>query len=244
MSAAGASPNAVIIGATSGIGLSLALLLSKEGWRVGITGRRVPLLEEAAAKMPGESFVQEMDVTREDSADQLEELIARMGGMDIFIYNAGVGYQNPDLNVGRELKTVATNVEGFTRLTNVALQYFMKQGKGHLVGISSVAANRGNRRAPAYFASKAYLSHYLQGIRQKFVAAKIPITVTDIQPGYVDTPMIEARKAFWVISAEVAAIQIVDAIKKKKAHAYVPRRWRLVAWLQKSLPGCIYNRWG
>lgn len=244
MNSPASRPNAIVVGATSGIGRSLALLFSKEGYRVGITGRRTALLEEVAAEMPGEVFVQSMDVTRGESVDELEALIARMGGLDLFVYNSGVGYQNPELNLSRELETVATNVEGFTRLVNVAFRRFVAQGRGHLVGISSIAANRGNRRAPAYFASKAYLSHYLQGLRQKCVHEKLPITVTDIQPGYVDTPMIDARKAFWVVGVEVAARQIAAAIRDKKSHAYVPRRWRLIAWLQKTVPDSLYNRFG
>ncbi len=202
------------------------------------------LLEELRAAMPNAAFVRQMDVTRSESAEQLTDLIAEMGGLDLFIYNAGVGYQNPELNVTKEMKTVATNVEGFTRLTNAALHYFLAQGRGHLVGISSIAALRGNRRAPAYFASKAYLSHYLQGIRQKMVREKIPITVTDIQPGYVDTPMIDTRKAFWVISAEEAARQMVSVIGKKKSHAYVPPRWRCISWVLNTVPDFLYNRLG
>lgn len=233
---------AIVIGATSGIGRSLALVLSREGYRVGITGRRLALLEELKSEMVEESLIQEMDVTRQEAKGQLDGLIEAMGGVDLIVYNAGVGYQNPELSLTKEMKTVATNVEGFTLLVNIAMQHFMQQGSGHLVGISSIAAIRGNRKAPAYFASKSFISSYLAGLQQKVVQGKMSITVTDIKPGFVDTPMIDASRVYWCCTADKAAEQIYDAIRNKKLHAYITPRWRLVAWALKCIPDFIFNR--
>ncbi len=234
--------NAIVIGATSGIGWHLALVLAREGYRVGITGRRRPLLDELHNKIGENCFVQEMDVTHPGAKDQLNDLISRMGDVHLFIYNSGVGYQNPELDVTKEMKIVATNVEGFTLLSNLAMQHFIEKGSGHLVGISSIAAIRGNRKAPAYFASKSFMSSYVQGLQQLVGHQKLPITITDIKPGFVDTPMIDARRAYWVCSAEKAAEQIYGAIRDKKNHVYITPRWRLVAWILKCLPNFIFNR--
>ena len=68
------------------------------------------------------------------------------------------------------------------------------------------------------------------------------ITITDIQPGFVDTAMAQGENLFWVASPEKAATQIYTAILKKKNHAYVTKRWRLIAWVLKILPDFIYNR--
>ncbi len=233
---------AIVIGATSGIGWSLAQVLSRAGYRVGITGRRTAKLEELQREIGEDCFVQKMDVTRPQAEEQLNNLIGRMEQVDLIIYNAGVGYQNPELDVAKEIKTVATNVEGFTLLANLAMKYFKEQGGGHFVGISSIAAIRGNRKAPAYFASKSFISSYLAGLQQMVTHNKLPITVTDIKPGFVDTPMIDARNAYWVCTADQAAEQIVQAIRAKKNHAYITRRWRLVAWVLKCVPDFIFNR--
>jgi short-subunit dehydrogenase len=122
------------------------------------------------------------------------------------------------------------------------MRYFIKQKSGHLVGISSIASIRGNEVAPAYAASKAFVSTYLEGMMRKTAKAHLPIAITDIQPGFVDTPMAKADKLFWVASPEKAARQIFSAILKKKEKAYITKRWVLVAWVLKLLPRYLYKR--
>ena len=95
--------------------------------------------------------------------------------------------------------------------------------------------------APAYNASKAFVSNYLQGLRQKFSKLRLPIIVTDVQPGFVDTAMAKGD-VFWVTSPKQAAQQIFDAIRKQKKHVYVSKRWRLVAWLLKAAPDWLYHK--
>ena len=86
------------------------------------------------------------------------------------------------------------------------------------------------------------MSSYLAGLRQKVVKEKLPITITDIKPGYVDTVMIDPKKAFWMSSSDEAARQIMCAIQNKRSHAYITKRWRLIGWLLKCVPDFIYNR--
>jgi short-subunit dehydrogenase len=86
------------------------------------------------------------------------------------------------------------------------------------------------------------VSSYLQGLRKKASKANVPITVTDIQPGFVDTALARGENLFWVASAPEAARQICQAILARRSHAYVTKRWRLVAWLLKSLPDSLYHR--
>ena len=96
--------------------------------------------------------------------------------------------------------------------------------------------------APAYNASKAYQIHYLEGLRQKARRLKLPITITDIRPGFVDTDMAKGEGKFWVVPKEKAARQIYSHIKRKSDIAYISKRWRLIALLLKSLPHNIYRR--
>ncbi len=127
-------------------------------------------------------------------------------------------------------------------MANVAFNYFEKKGSGHIVGISSIAALRGASDSPAYNASKAYMSNYLQGLRQKAYKSGLSITITDIQPGFVNTSMAQGRGLFWVASVSDAAIQIYNAIDSKKKHAYITARWRIIAWLLKVMPDWLYNK--
>lgn len=89
----------IIIGASSGIGSELARVFSERGYTVGLTARRLDLLSELQKKLPGESFIQRMDVSESDEAIRiLEELIKTMGGADIVVVSAGTGFLNPDLS--------------------------------------------------------------------------------------------------------------------------------------------------
>ncbi len=133
-------------------------------------------------------------------------------------------------------------MSGFAALVNVAMRHFMEKGSGHLVGISSIAALRGGRESPAYNASKAFDSNYLEGLQQKVRKSGLPITITDIKPGFVNTAMAKGDGIFWAAEPEKAARQIFRTIKRRKRHAYITRRWVLIAWLIKLLPGFIYER--
>jgi short-subunit dehydrogenase len=233
----------IIIGATSGIGKELAIIFAAKGYEISITGRRSELLDELKAQLPGKVYVEVMDIRNtEESVKSLEKLIATMGGMDILIINAGTGHINLSLEWAKEKETIETNVSGFTALATAGMQYFIKKGSGHLVGVSSIAGIRGSDIAPAYNASKAFMSTYLEGISRKVVKDKLNISITDIQPGFVDTAMAKGDKKFWVASPKKAAEQIYEAILKKKRIAYITKRWRLIAWLLKVLPGYLYLR--
>ena len=141
-----------------------------------------------------------------------------------------------------ENSTNKLNVIAFTEIVDWTFNYFEKQGKGHLIAISSIAGIRGSRIAPAYNASKAYQINYLEGLRQKATKTKKPIYITDIRPGFVDTDMAKGEGQFWVATKEKAAKQIFGFIKKKKTVGYVSKRWRLIAILLKVIPNGIYKR--
>lgn len=165
-----------------------------------------------------------------------------MEGVDLFVVTAGTGTRNPRLDWEPERDTIAVNVLGFAALVNVAVEHLEARRAGHLVAISSVAALRGHGHAPAYNASKAFMSIYLQGLRHRFSRQHLPISVTDVQPGFVDTAMAKGDGLFWVAAPELAAQQIFEAIRGRKTHVYVTKRWRLIAWMLKAIPDWLYHR--
>ena len=199
---------AIIIGASSGIGLELARVMSREGYSVGVAGRRLELLEGLQKELPGRSYIKRIDVTHPSAMDQLKELITEMDGADVVVISSGTGFINPILEWAKEKETIDVNVSGFAAMANVSFEYFRGRGSGQIVGLSSVAAIRGGAGAPAYNASKAFVSNYLEGLRQKAVKLKLSLTVTDIQSGFVDTAMAQGEGLFWVAPAEKAARQI------------------------------------
>lgn len=232
---------AIIIGTSSGIGRALAKKLSAEGYLVGLAGRSLEKLQALQAELSGESQVKQIDVrdTRE-AIHSLRNLIMSMHGVDILIVNAGVLFQNENFVWQYEEEMIKVNALGFAAMANVGVAYFLSKGSGCLVGISSVACHRGSGRSPAYNASKAFISNYMEGLRQKLSATAIK--VVDIRPGFVDTAMTQGRKGlFGVISPEHAAASIFDAIQKGKSIAYIPSWWGIVMWFLKRLPETIYH---
>ena len=234
---------AIIIGASSGIGAALAEVLDREGYRLGLAARRLPLLEDLQARLTNVAVVKRLDVADVSHAEtQFLELVQALGGVDLVVISAGVGRLNPDLAAAPELETIQINVSGFAVLSGAAFRYFAEQGRGHLVGLSSIAALRGGSAAPAYNASKAFISNYLEGLRVKAAKQGVDIAVTDVRPGFVDTAMAQGEGLFWVAPPEKAAAQIYRAIQTRRHRVYVTRRWRLVAWVLLAAPGWLYRR--
>ncbi len=235
--------NAIIVGATSGIGKELARILVDAGFRVGITGRRLELLEELRSENPAAYVISSFDICRPDEAvEKLEALTAELGRLDLLIISSGTGELNPNLDFTIEKSTIDTNVIGFTCVADWAFNFFGNQGHGHLVAVSSLGGLRGSGEAPAYNASKAWQINYLEGLRQKVRRAKSPVHITDIRPGLVATAMAKGDGLFWVMPVEKTARQIYQAILKKKKVAIVTRRWRIISAILKLLPRSIYER--
>jgi short-subunit dehydrogenase len=237
--------NAIVIGASSGIGLELARQLSACGYGVGLVARRGELLEKLARELSPPVWTKMLDVAETAEAmSRLRELIAEMKDVELFIISAGTGFLNPELEWEKERTTIAVNVTGFAAAANVAVEHLKQRGSGHLVGISSLAALRGSSAAPAYNASKAFVSNYLEGLRLMLRRKNLPIVVTDVQPGLVDTRMAQGDNLFWVAAPVEAARQILAAIRRRKQHVIITRRWRLVGWFLKHAPHWFYRRIG
>jgi short-subunit dehydrogenase len=235
---------AVIIGASSGIGEALARQLGREGWRLGLMARRLDRLETIARDLAAGTVVRGADVADPSAAAAtLEQLIGELGGADLVIISAGTGHLNGALAWEPDRETVAVNVLGFTALAQVAMREFLKKGRGHLIGISSIAALHGSGEAAAYAASKAYQSTYLDGLREIARARGVPIAVTDVQPGFVETAMMKPGRPlpfiirrFFVASAQTAARQILRAIRRRSKHVYITRRWAIIGFLLRRMP--------
>jgi short-subunit dehydrogenase len=234
---------AIIIGATSGIGRQLAMLLTSDNYTVGITGRRTELLEEIKKENPTLYYSKSFDIIEIDAIEtKLNEVVKDLGGLDLVIISSATGNINEDLNFSIEKQTIETNVLGFTCVADWAFNYFEKQKSGHLVAISSIAGIRGSRQATSYNATKAYQINYLEGLRQKAKKLKTDLFVTDVRPGFVNTNMAKGEGLFWVAPVEKASKQIYQAIRKKSKIVYITKRWRIIAYILRRIPSFLYER--
>ncbi|MCP4884179.1 MAG: SDR family NAD(P)-dependent oxidoreductase [Flavobacteriales bacterium] len=231
------SKNAIVFGATSGIGRELAKLLVKDDYKVLITGRRKVFLEALKKSNPTSYIVRQHDITDlSDTETLFKEIPSIFDHVDLIIHNSGIMETNFDLEWSKDLPTLETNVLGATKIYQLSYNYFKNQGFGHLVSITSIASLVGNRHVPAYHASKAYQSNYMESLWMKAKRTKkAKINITNILPGFVDTDII-AGKTFWMAPLDKAVSQIYSAIRKKKRKVYITKRWRLIAIMMKIFP--------
>lgn len=231
---------AIVIGATSGIGMEAAKKLAQNGYIVGMAGRREERLHELQKSIKTETFIKRIDVTETDkSIELLKELIEEMGGLDLIVICSGIVRPNYELDWDKEKETVDTNVSGFIAMANVASKYFIQQKKGHIVGISSTSSLVYSDRTTAYCASKAFISNYLRGLRVLLNKSSREIYVTEVLPGWVYTEMTQnadKSKIFWATTADKAADLIYDSIVHRKRKIYISRRWRILAWCINIIP--------
>ena len=229
---------AIIIGASSGIGRGIAIELLNKNYKIAISARRKDKLGEIKLIQPENVIVKAFDSSTEENENNLDELVKLLGGLDLFIYCSGIGIINKELSYQKIKKVNRLNISGFCQAISWSFNFFVKQKHGHIVNISSVASEIGGGISPSYNASKAYQANFLQGLRFKSNRIKIPIKITDVRPGFVDTDILQGNKdrLFWVSSVKKACIQIVKGIESEKKVIYITRRWKLISLLVKFFP--------
>ena len=229
---------AIVIGASSGIGREVAMLLMKEGWTVGVAARRVDKLEELHA-----AAVEQIDVTQGEATERLQSLISRLGGMDLFFYASGIGKQNRELKEDIELATLETNGLGFTRMIGEAYRYFAEQGYGHIAAITSIAGTKGLGPAPSYSATKAMQNVYLQALEQQANTRGLKIRFTDIRPGFVDTALLSGDFHYpMMLKPERVAKEILSAINHRQHIRVIDWKYRILTALWRRIPRCLWRR--
>ena len=234
---------ALIIGASSGIGMEVAKLLLADGWQLGVAARREALLQELKAIAPERVEVMAIDVTKPDAGQRLLTLIDQLGGMDLYFHASGIGKQNRALEADIELRTIDTNAVGFTRMIGTAYRYFAEQGKGHIAAITSIAGTKGLGPAPAYSATKALQATYLQALEQQAYQRGLNIRFTDIRPGFVDTALLSGTFKYpMMLKPEAVARDIVSSIYHRRHVRVIDSRYRVMTFFWRLIPNCIWRR--
>lgn len=236
--------NIIIIGASSGIGLLMARRFAALGWTVGAAARRLDALRELQAEHPGNIVVQRIDVTDPDAPGQFDELARRVGVVDVYLHVSGILAENPGLDPADDLRTVETNVAGFTRMIDTAFHYFRRSGRpGLIAAITSVAGTKGIADLASYSASKRYQWTFLQALDQLARRERLHIRFCDIRPGWTRTPLIRADRSYLMsMDPEKVADAAVRAVVRRRRIAYIDCRWGFAARLWRLLPGWIWTR--
>lgn len=235
----------VITGASSGLGMGVAIAYAKRGWRVGVAARRVVPLQSLKKQFPDLVEYAVIDVTSPDAPELLLDLIERTGGMDVFLQAAGVGKQNPKLDAAIERKTVMTNCVGFTAMVDTAFNYFRNHPStvNVLAAITSVAATRGLGVAASYSASKRFETAYLTALEQLCHLEDISLHIIDIRPGFISTDLLDTENHYpMMMTPEYAVRHIVRAIDKRRRISVIDWKWYCVVAMWRLLPRWLWVR--
>lgn len=237
------SKKAIVIGASSGIGREVCLRLLQDGWTLGIAARREEPLNEIKEKYPQQVEVAVIDITKEDAGQQLQQLIDRLGGIDLYFHASGIGKQNLSLQEDIEMNTVATNGIGFTRMVGTAYRYMAEHGGGTIGVISSIAGTKGLGAAPAYSATKAFQNKYIEALEQQARLRKLNIHFTDIRPGFVATALLDGGQGYpLLLRPENVAKEIVSSLYKKRHVRVIDWKYRILTPLWRMLPRWLWVR--
>lgn len=238
----------LITGATRGLGRGLAKQFAARGYQLALTGRNTEDLAALQSELQAQSpkvCTRQLDVANYDAiADVLRECAEELQGIDIVIVNAGIAIaaRAGEGKFEQMRATIDVNLNGAIATSEAALTLFREQGRGQLVGITSVAALRGMRGQGAYSASKAGFSKYLEAVRVETQSE--PISVTELAPGFIDTDLNRslANRPF-VVSADKGTRIMADLIEREVGFRYVPPwPWTVVAQVLKVLPVSLLSK--
>lgn len=240
--------HAIVVGASSGMGEAIARQLAAAGCRVALVARRAAELERVVtaidAEAPGLARAYVHDVTAYDEVPALFQRICRdLGGLDLVVYAAGVmpRIAETEYSFAKDRQIVDVNLLGAVAWLNEAAERFDRGRAGTIVGISSVAGDRGRRGNPVYCAAKAALTTYLEALRNRI--GRHGVSVVTVKPGPVDTPMTRGMDRLpFLVSAADAARQILRAAGRGTGVVYVPGKWRPIMLVIRTLPSALFKR--
>jgi short-subunit dehydrogenase len=241
---------AIVVGASSGIGAAVARRLAADGTRVALVARRPAELEALAAEIASttgdaaRALAFPHDVTNGGEVPALVQQIAHaLGGLDLVVYAAGImpRIREDEYDLETDRAIIDVNVVGAMAWCNVVADRFARAGAGTIIGISSVAGDRGRRGNPAYHASKAALDAYLEAVRNR--VARRGVHVVTVKPGPVDTPMTQGMdKLPLLVSADAAAAALLAGAARGRHTVYVPATWRPIMFVLRNIPSYVFRR--
>ena len=241
----------IIVGASDGIGATLARKLTKEGYTLALIARRKDKLAALCSEIntsTGETralaYVHDV-ANYKEIPKLLAKIVADLGGLDLFVFMAGVNYPPGGINkynFDNDRKMIEINLIGAMAWLSPVAEMFQSAKAGQIVGISSVAGDRGRVGNPGYNTSKAGLTTYLEALRNRLT--RHGVNVLTIKPGFVNTEMVKAAQGATplVIEPQQAANEIYKAIRKRKQVVYTPSIWRWIMLAIQHVPSVIFRR--
>ncbi len=253
---AGATPlnprrRGIIIGASDGIGAALAQRLSREGFTLALLARRADKLEalcdeinRTTGELRARFYVHDV-AEYEGVPELLRRIVADLGGLDLVVFVAGVNYPPGGIDkysFENDRQMIEINLIGAMAWLSRVAEMFQSAKAGQIVGVGSVAGDRGRVGNPGYNTSKAGLATYLEGLRNRLT--RHGVNVLTVKPGFVQTEMLKAAQGPtpFAITTEKAVEDIWDAMKKRRQVVYTASIWRWIMLAIQHTPSFIFRR--
>ena len=239
----------LIIGASLGLGATLARKLAREGYSLALIARSEDKLNDLSNEIRssgGYAQAYVHDVTEyKKIPDLLRKIVADLGGLDVVVFVAGATLPPGGIdkyNFENDRRMIETNLIGAVAWLNLIAEMFQAAGTGQIVGIASIAGDRGRVGNPAYNASKAGLATYLEALRNRLT--RYGVNVLTVKPGFMNTEMLKAAFGAtpFSIEPEKAADDIFKAMKKRKQLIYTAPIWRWIMLAIQHTPSFIFRR--
>jgi short-subunit dehydrogenase len=204
---------ALIIGNSDGIGLAATIELRKRGWQVVGISR-----SESTINDPSYKHIV-ADVRDAEFVTHLKSIL-KMEPIDLCVYCAGIGELLDNSNMDREVEIFDVNLTGMVKAASCVIPSMVKNGKGHFIGLSSVADEMLSPEAPSYHASKAGFSNYLEGLALALKSKGV--SVSNVRFGFVDTKMAKGDVKPFMMSVDRAVGHLLKCIEKKPIRYTAP----------------------
>lgn len=238
----------VVVGASSGIGAALARRLAHEARPVALVARRGEVLGSLCGEVNRKVGTTRAHAFVHDVADAhaaaatFDRIEGELGEVDELHYVAGVmpAVALDEFPTDKDEQMLRVNALGCIAWCNAAARHFLSRKRGHIVGVTSVAGDRGRMDRPGYNASKAAQDAYLEALRNRLW--RHGVYVTTVRPGPVRTPMTEGLDVPMPITAERCASAILRARDKRRAIAYAPWQWWPIMAAIKHVPSFVFRK--
>jgi NAD(P)-dependent dehydrogenase (short-subunit alcohol dehydrogenase family) len=243
-----------VVGASSGIGRNAALQFANRGAKVVVAARSQPGLEslvEEIQKMGGEATAVVADVTVFEQVKAIaDRAVEQYGRLDTWVHNAAVElYAAFEVTTPEEFKRIIdVNLMGQVYGAMAALPHLKREGRGALIHVTSVEARRSLPLQSAYAASKHGVDGFLESLRVELMHEKLPISVTNIMPASINTPLFnKARTKLGVkpmgvppvYQPSLVAKAIVEAAERPKRDVVVGDAGKAILAAQRISPSAV-----
>ncbi|MBR0850528.1 SDR family oxidoreductase [Bradyrhizobium diazoefficiens] len=236
----------LVLGGSSDIGRAAARAFAKAGYDVGLAGRDPAALEPDAADLRARYDVAcnlyNFDVLDTPSFESFVSSLPALPDVVISIVGLLGTQETAQADLAHATTIMRSNYEGPALILGLFAEKFLGRGNGTIVGVSSVAGDRGRASNYVYGSAKAAFTAFLSGLRAR--ASRGGVHVVTVKPGFVRTKMTEGMKLIGPLTVEpqVVGDAILDAVEKKNDVVYVSGKWRFVMLVIKTLPEAVFKK--